>query len=128
MYTYPYPWVNCLCILSLKTYLNSNYDDLAYEQKKRAIPGRIFLIAIYIPTVPPMGLARDRARAADRPAPRRHPRRRRRVREAGRRRAPFAAPAVEGRDRRVLFLGGFGARRFGARRFGGFLAPDFCGI
>ena len=52
MYTYPYPWVNCLCILSLKTYLNSNYDDLAYEQKKRAIPGRIFLIAIYIPTVP----------------------------------------------------------------------------
>ena len=28
------------------------YDDLAYEQKKRAIPGRIFLIAIYIPTVP----------------------------------------------------------------------------
>ena len=75
-----------------------------------------------------LGLARDRARAADRPAPRRHPRRRRRVREAGRRRAPFAAPAVEGRDRRVLFLGGFGARRFGARRFGGFLAPDFSGI
>ena len=48
-----YPLTPCVfffkCILSLETYLNSNYDDLA---KKRAIPGRIFLIAIYIPTVP----------------------------------------------------------------------------
>ena len=30
------------------------YDDLAYEQKKRAIPGRIFLIVIYI--VPDQGI------------------------------------------------------------------------
>ena len=52
MYMYLPPYPMCFffkCILSLETYLNSNYDDLA---KKRAIPGRIFLIAIYIPTVP----------------------------------------------------------------------------
>ena len=42
------------------------YDDLAYEQKKRAIPGRIFLIiiAIYIPMVPPSAERQTRGRNA----------------------------------------------------------------